>query len=106
MADLQAMAARHRLAEARRAEAETRGELGRLEARRAAALGTGPAADTLSAQATAAFLRWTERERRRLLTRQAARRAEAQTIRQENARILARHAVLARLLQIESGNRR
>ncbi len=99
------MAARHRLAKARGAEAETRAELGRLEARRAAALGSAPAKDPLAAQARAAFLRWTERERRRLLTRQAACRAEAQTIRQENARIIARHAVLARLLESESDAR-
>jgi hypothetical protein len=96
-ADLRARAARPQLAEAQRAEAEIRVALGRLEVRRAAVLAGAPAADAATARATAAWLRWVERERRRLLTEQAARRAVYQTLRQESMRPVARHAAIARL---------
>lgn len=99
MAGLQAQAARLRLASAQRAEAETRSVAGRLEARRAAALGAGAAPDSAAAMTTAAWLRWAEQERRRLMTEQAARRAQTLTIRQQNAHLIARHAVLERLLE-------
>lgn len=102
MAELQARAARQRLAEAQRAEGEVRASLGRLEARRAGYLGAKPAADPTLARATAAWLRWAEQDRRRLLTEQAARRAETLTVRQESARVIARHAALERLLARET----
>ncbi len=106
LADLQARAARQRLAAAQRAEAETRQSLGRLEGGRLAALAAGPADGPAGARAAAAWLRWAERERRRLLTEQAARRAETLTVRQDSARLIARHSVLERLLSREKETRR
>ena len=102
IADLHAQTARRRLAEAQGAEAAIRQSLGRLEARRAGVLHGDPASDPAMARATAAWLRWTEQERRRLLTNQAARRAESLEVRDAAARVIARHLACRRLWERES----
>jgi len=98
VAELRARAARQRLATARAAEADTARAVAALDARRRSAL-AAPSADPAAAIALGAWLRWAEGERRRLTVEQAARRARAEALRDESTRVIARHAVIEKLLE-------
>ena len=99
MAALRVFAMKKQIDRARQAESDLHGLLGSLEARRALALRARGRSDAADAQAQATYLKWVVGERRRLLTAQAAARAQTQTLQAESRQETARHAILCALLQ-------
>ena len=99
MAALRVFAKKRQIDRARKTENEVHGVLGSLEARRALALRARGLCDAADAQARATYLKWAVGERRRLLTAQAAARAQTQTLQAESRQETARHAILRALLQ-------
>ena len=97
---LLADASRIRAARALRDDSRHAKTVDELDARRATAISQIDAVgvpDPAFAASTAAWLRWSEEERRRLMIQQASLRARAQTMQREAARAIARRDVLERL---------
>lgn len=103
IAEMQARAARQRLAAAAMATRAAEAALAAHDDGRRAALARPPE-DPASATALGAWLRWAAAERRRLTIDQAARLAEADGVRQESARAIARHVTLTRLRERGEAN--